>query len=225
MPKHNLHDIKLPPPLMTSEPGSFARKTIVERKPQIIDQVIEDNDYTRRRSEKAGYLQARDSLPARRARWSRMRPGVAAWNRELAAYQGRTWLDLPWYFAEAYFYRRLLEAVGYFQPGPQQGQDPFGVQKRAQIERAVARLAEDWDELASAEPRSGLRGPPSLLPVGQPRRPEQLHGEPGGQRWPGCPRRAPQHPHRSHRAGAPHRDRGHPARRFRQRQRGARSPL
>jgi hypothetical protein len=25
--------------------------------------------------------------------------------------------DILWYFAEAYFYRRLLEAVGYFQPG------------------------------------------------------------------------------------------------------------
>jgi hypothetical protein len=41
-------------------------------------------------------------------------PDVAFWNRELAAYQGRTWLEVPWYFAEAYFYRRLLEAVRYF---------------------------------------------------------------------------------------------------------------
>jgi len=39
------HDAGLPPPLMTSEPGSFARFTIVERKPRIIRQVIEDNDY------------------------------------------------------------------------------------------------------------------------------------------------------------------------------------
>jgi len=35
----------MPPPLMTSEPGSFARHTIVERKPQLIRQVIADNDY------------------------------------------------------------------------------------------------------------------------------------------------------------------------------------
>jgi len=40
-----MRDMKLPPPLMTSEPGSFARKTIVERALQIIDQVVEDNDY------------------------------------------------------------------------------------------------------------------------------------------------------------------------------------
>ena len=35
----------LPPYLMTSEPGSFARKTIVERKAQIIARVIADHDY------------------------------------------------------------------------------------------------------------------------------------------------------------------------------------
>ena len=35
----------LPPVLMTSEPGSFARRTIVERKPQIIRQVTDDNGY------------------------------------------------------------------------------------------------------------------------------------------------------------------------------------
>ena len=39
------NNTELPPPLMTSELGSFARRTIVERKPQIIQQVIEDNDY------------------------------------------------------------------------------------------------------------------------------------------------------------------------------------
>jgi hypothetical protein len=36
---------RLPPLLMTSEPDSFARKTIVERKPQLIRQAIKDNDY------------------------------------------------------------------------------------------------------------------------------------------------------------------------------------
>ncbi|MFL7791264.1 MAG: MFS transporter, partial [Anaerolineae bacterium] len=36
---------RLPPLLMTSDPDSFARYTIVERKPHIIRQVIADNDY------------------------------------------------------------------------------------------------------------------------------------------------------------------------------------
>jgi uncharacterized protein with ATP-grasp and redox domains len=144
-------DATLPPPLMPSEPGSFARRTIVERKPQIIRQVIEDNGYP------PGIVRALDAFREEIA--SRpMRPlreqalDVALWNRELAAHGGQTWLEAPWYLAEAYFYRRLLETVRYFQPGPWKGHDPFGKQKRKQEELAVERLAEGWGQLADVEP-------------------------------------------------------------------------
>jgi uncharacterized protein with ATP-grasp and redox domains len=56
-------------------------------------------------------------------------------------------LDLPWYFAEAFFYRRILEATGYFQRGPLGGVDPFARQKTHElapeegVRRAVAMLA------------------------------------------------------------------------------------
>ena len=63
-------------------------------------------------------------------------------------YEGRSWLDLPWYFAETYFYRRLLEAVGYFQPGPWQGHDPYAAQKREEEGQAAAWLASSGHELA-----------------------------------------------------------------------------
>jgi hypothetical protein len=67
------------------------------------------------------------------------------------AYQGKTWLEVPWYWAETYFYRRLLEAVRYFQPGPWCQHDPFGRQKRQQEQAAVAWLAENWRQLDGAE--------------------------------------------------------------------------
>ena len=38
-------DQSLPPFLMTSDPDSFARNTIIERKPQIIRQVLADSTY------------------------------------------------------------------------------------------------------------------------------------------------------------------------------------
>jgi hypothetical protein len=143
--------IELPPPLMTSEPGSFAWKTIVERKPQIIGQVIEDNGYP---PGTVARLEAFKDEIARQPMRSLIEhaPDVAFWNRELAAYRGKGWLEVPWYFAETYFYRRLLEAVGYFQPGPWQRHDPFGVQKQGQIRVAVERLTDDWDSLAGTEP-------------------------------------------------------------------------
>lgn len=140
---------------MTSEPGSFARFTIVERKPQIIRQVIEDNNYPPHivgalgafRQEIASLRSRQPMQPLREEA-----PDVAFWNRELAAYQGKTWLEVPWYFAETFFYRRLLEAVRYFQPGPWEGYDPFGKQKRQQeeaaVERAASLTAEIWGQLA-----------------------------------------------------------------------------
>jgi hypothetical protein len=78
-------------------------------------------------------------------------PDVASWNEELSKYEDKTWLEVGWYFAETFFYRRLLEAVRYFQPGLWKGRDPFAAPKRAHIERAVAHLAAGWDELASAD--------------------------------------------------------------------------
>ena len=84
----------LPPPLMTSEPGSFARLTIVERKPHIIRQVIEDNGYT---SEIVEALEAfkreiaRDSI----CPLDEQSPDAVFWNRELSAYRGKTWLEVP----------------------------------------------------------------------------------------------------------------------------------
>ena len=136
---------------MTSEPGSFARKTIIERKPQIIHRIIEDNGYPPEVVEGlAAFKQEIASEPIRPL--TEAAPDVALWNQALAAYARRGWLEVPWYLAETLFYRRLLETVRYFQPGPWQRHDPFHVQKQGQIAYAVERLAADWDSLAGVEP-------------------------------------------------------------------------
>ncbi|MBC8447465.1 MAG: DUF89 family protein [Chloroflexi bacterium] len=146
-------DKDLPPPLMTSEPGSFARFTLLERKPQITRQVIEDNDYPPDIVQALEALQEElASRPLQRLR--EQAPDAGFWNRELARYKGQTWLEVPWYFAEAVFYRRLLEAVRYFQPGPWQGHDPFGKRKREQETLAVQCLAASWGQLAEVEPET-----------------------------------------------------------------------
>ena len=144
---------KIPPPLMTSEPGSFARYTIVERKPQIIQNVIADNGYP------PGIVAALEAFRNEIA-WQPIQPltegvpDVAFWHQAAAPYRGRTWLELPWYFAETYFYRRLLEAVRYFQPGGWHERDPFAVQKRQQEREAVTWLAGHWDQLDGVEPEA-----------------------------------------------------------------------
>jgi hypothetical protein len=69
------------------------------------------------------------------------------WNQALADYEGLTWLQVPWYFAETYFYRRLLQAVRYFQPGPWERVDPFAIQKQEHDTVAVEQLAGSWGRL------------------------------------------------------------------------------
>ena len=136
---------------MTSESGSFARSTIVDRKPQIIRQVIEENGYP---SEIVESLEAfRDEIATQPMQpLIEQAPDVDGWNAELRHYEARSWLEVPWYWAEVFFYRKLLEAVRYFQPGSWREQDPFGSLKRRQEAEALARFAEGWSQLDAAAP-------------------------------------------------------------------------
>lgn len=133
---------------MTSEPGSFARATIVDRKPQILRRVVADHAYP------AEVVSALDAF-AREIASSAIQPPLASvddaevgfWRDQWAQHAGRTWLELPWYFAETYFYRRMLEIVGYFSPGRWHEHDPFGPQKRAQKAEAVDQVRRVWPQI------------------------------------------------------------------------------
>ncbi|MBV5267767.1 MAG: DUF89 family protein, partial [Burkholderiaceae bacterium] len=136
---------------MTSDPDSFARNTIIERKPQIIRQVIADNFYPPEVTAALNNLRNEiANLPIQPLYESAA--DVAFWNAEVSKYIRKTWLEIPWYFAETYFYRKLLEAIGYFQPGEKQGRDPFEKQKRGQIDSDIQKLAVEWEQLSALEP-------------------------------------------------------------------------
>jgi len=68
-------------------------------------------------------------------------PDVQKWNNIWKKYKDKTWLELPWYFAEAYFYRRLLEIVNYFQLSSLGNRDPFSSLKKKQIEESLTPLS------------------------------------------------------------------------------------
>ena len=89
--------IDLPPPLMVSEPGSFARQTIAQRKPQISRQVAAGNGYSpgmERTLQAFGDEIANHAIQP----LSGLETDVALWHRAAAAHRGKSWLDLPWYF-------------------------------------------------------------------------------------------------------------------------------
>ncbi len=127
----------LPLPVMPSEENTFANYTIVCRLPGVIEQVIKDNDFPPPIIEELESL-AVDLFEG----WVRPLaevegPDLVAWESYLKPFEGKSWFDLPFYFAEAYFFRRLLEATDYFVPGIWQGIDPFGYQKRLSLDKSM----------------------------------------------------------------------------------------
>ncbi|MDW8317831.1 MAG: damage-control phosphatase ARMT1 family protein [Anaerolineae bacterium] len=118
----------LPPLILTSDPASFAHHTLRVRVPAILDETLALNDFPADVADRLAALRREITDGAVRPLVEEA-PDRAFWDAAVAPYVGRSWLDVPWYWAEAYFYRRVLEAIGYFQPGPWQGYDPFAAKK------------------------------------------------------------------------------------------------
>ena len=153
MPSSNPSAV-LPPPLRGADSDAFTRRTITTRWPRIAGRVIEENDFPDAINARIQAL--RDDLPdgsIRRLR-DEEAPDAALWAESVAPHRGKTWLEAPWFFGETYFYRRLLEATGYFRSGAGAKVDPFTHQKdqglaqtadriRALAERRTRALDED----------------------------------------------------------------------------------
>ncbi|WP_280888034.1 damage-control phosphatase ARMT1 family protein [Streptomyces sp. LBL] len=138
------------PVILGDEPGSFPHSVLAERHPAIVRQVRESFPYGPEQHDALDALLANctkgvvEPLPADAHdvdRWS-------AWGMD--AYTGRSWFDVPWLWSESHFYRRLLDAVGYFGPGPWQGIDPFRPSKLAELDSR-----ETDEELAALDELSG----------------------------------------------------------------------
>ncbi|WP_333740212.1 ARMT1-like domain-containing protein, partial [Streptomyces sp. IBSBF 2806] len=125
-----------PPVILGNEPGSFPRSVLAERHPAIIRQVRDAFPYGPEAH------RALDALAGSCAEGVIEPLPDDAHDRDLwrdwglDAYVGRSWFDVPWLWSESYFYRRLLDAVGYFGPGPWAGIDPFRPFKLAELDAA-----------------------------------------------------------------------------------------
>lgn len=146
--------IKLPEPIRGKDPGSWAHSTIVKRLPEIIDRILKDNDFAPGTIEELKVL--RNELPD--GTIQRLRDSSTTdfeeWEAYIAPYESSTWLEVPWFFAEVYFYRRIMDAVGYFHTGI----DPFLHQKKQgllQSEPSIRRFAgvlQDWIDSGVKKP-------------------------------------------------------------------------
>ncbi len=122
-------NITIPKPLRGIETGTWAHNTITIRLPEIARRVLKENDFPSR-------IQARIHQLVREIPESEIRPihdtsaeDANEWEKYIRPHLGSNWLQAPWFFAEHYFYRRILEAIDYFQAPSGNGTDPFAAQK------------------------------------------------------------------------------------------------
>ncbi len=188
--------IPVPEPLRGCETGTFTHDSVAIRLPEIGRQMVRDNNFSPAVTAAVEALLAEIPASRIRALAHQGAPDAAAWASYVAPYIGQDWLQVPWFFVETYFYRRVLEASGYFAPGPGKDIDPFLFQKRHGLEAArpaVRLLAEqilpllagtraDHEELATllAIDLWGNQVDLSLWPVGSEQKPD--HADSGQQK-------------------------------------------
>src|SRR5574341_434060 len=118
-------------PILSNVPGSFAWGVLQQRHPALIRQVRDTYPYPPEHQHALDQLADEitgkiEPLPAAahdHTDWER-------WGRD---YIGRPWTEVPFLWAESYFYRKLLHAIGYFGHSPWPGIDPFAPVKAAEL--------------------------------------------------------------------------------------------
>ncbi|MUL67912.1 hypothetical protein BOO86_25800 [Mycobacterium sp. CBMA 234] len=125
-------DTTVAPTITAEVPGSFEWGVFHERHPKLIRQVLDSWPYT---SAEQSMLQqllvesttgVMEPLPEN----AQDREAWLAWGEP---FYGQPWGEAPFLWSESYFYRRLLEALGYFGSGAWCGVDPFAPVKNAEL--------------------------------------------------------------------------------------------
>lgn len=127
-----------PNSIMLSEEGSFANFTFLNRLPSILQQIIKNNNFP---SEVVNRLiNLSDELTRGVIRdLNDSGIDISAWNQQLNPFLGKRWIDLPFLFAEMYFYRRIIEAINYFEMPLEERLDPYSTLKIDSLRKVVSK--------------------------------------------------------------------------------------
>ncbi|WP_344654728.1 damage-control phosphatase ARMT1 family protein [Cryptosporangium japonicum] len=139
----------LAPEIDSSDPSSFPWSVFHDRHPVLVERVA--TAVPRPASQRA----ALDELLAESTTGTITAPDVDALRHEpwpwwRPEYRGLPWGETPFLWAESYFYRRILDAVDYFVPGPWRGIDPYAPTKSGELAGAAVD-----DELAALDQEPG----------------------------------------------------------------------
>ena len=147
--------IALPEPLRASEIPSFTNYSVVVRLPDIARRTLNENRFAPKTTAAIETLIA--EIPDGKIRQVAvpLARDSTQWSAYIRPYEGLNWLVVPWFFAEEYFYLRILEATGYFHPGHGQGKDPYSGQKHLGLvssRDAIRHLAEQVGAVEQGSP-------------------------------------------------------------------------
>lgn len=154
----------LPIPMTALDPESWAYDTVTRRWPEIARRILLENDIPQTIEPRIEALIA--DIPNGRIRTIKDTgaPDVKVWNQDIRVHLGKNWLEPPWFFTEHYFYRRVIEAICYFQNGNGYGLDPFTYQKQQGLEVSRKAIRDLVSRTAGwARPGGGLEALKSLL--------------------------------------------------------------
>ena len=129
--------LPLPPALIGSEDGTFTEYTVTQRMPAIARRVVVENNFSPEINSRLENLATELPLGYLLPLENDNNTDFAAWNNYLQTYNSQRWVDVPWFLAETYFYRLILEITQYFRPGRWQGIDPFQLQKSQGLEASL----------------------------------------------------------------------------------------
>ena len=117
-----------PPPLRGKD-TQFTSETVTERLPKNARRVLAENRLPDKAVAQINALLEEIQDGVIRPLPEHLAPDFEAWQRDIAPYVGQTWLEIPWFVSETYFYRRMIAAVDHFRTGL----DPYAQQKRQSL--------------------------------------------------------------------------------------------
>ncbi len=120
------NNLQLPDFISPQKPHSFANYTVRVRFPEIIDRVIEKNNLNPPEKKKLVQLKEEvrkgkltdpfKSNPESIDLKMFEREELRTWKKYISEHTDKSWFKVPWYFAEAFLYLRILIAFGYYNP-------------------------------------------------------------------------------------------------------------
>jgi hypothetical protein len=154
-------ELSLPAPLLCCDPGSFAENTLLVRLPDIARRVLGENSFPPEVGRRIDALLAEMSTGTLGPLSDPGAPDELLWQSYQPLYLGKRWAELPFLVCENLFYRRILQATGYFQPGLEFRLDPYLEQKRLGLSssqealQGLARRLSGW--LRQADEAAALK--------------------------------------------------------------------